>query len=160
MSKFFHYCAFCRSPKYVYSKTSLSLWTFCLVFLASSLCSFGIRKQFDEYVFGLFFLILVMVELSVKVRYRMSLRCKECGFDPLLYKKSSSLAVERVKERLAARSTDPQSLLKARLHLPTISSERKLFWEQLQSKQVTFKMMESQDTPLNNNESLPAQSPP
>ena len=145
MSKTFHYCAFCRSPKYVYSKTALSFWTFCLIFLASSLSSYGLRRQFDEYVFGLFFLFLIIVELAVKVRYRISLRCKECGFDPLVYKKSSALAVDRVKECLASRASDPKNLLKARLHLPHISSERKLFWERLQNKQVTFNMMDSED---------------
>lgn len=135
MAKTFHYCAFCRTPKYVYSRTSLSFFTFLLLFLASALCSYGIRKQFDEYVFAMFFSLLVLAELSVKIRYRISLRCKECGFDPIVYKRSPSMASQRVKEKLAERAADPKSLLKAQLQLPKISSERKLFWEQLSQKQ-------------------------
>lgn len=134
MGKLHHYCAFCRRPKYVYERSKVGLIGFSLLFVMSGLFSYGLRKQVDEFIFYIFFSLVVLVELGMKMRYRISLLCKECGFDPLIYKRSPERAVVMVQKKLEQRLSNPENLLRKPLELPQISQKRRDFWDQLAQK--------------------------
>lgn len=71
------------------------------------------------------------------MRWRLSILCQACGFDPALYLKDSSLAAAQVKRHLEMRSKDPRFLLAPSLNLPTLTPERSRIIEQLEAqKQV------------------------
>ncbi len=68
---------------------------------------------------AVFFLtFLVLVEVVLRLRRRMSLVCQSCGFDPVLYRAEPSLAAAKVKRFVEQRKTDPHFLLKPALDLP------------------------------------------
>jgi hypothetical protein len=90
--------------------------TFSITFLFSS-------DEFDLKIPFLFSFMCLLAELGVQMRWRMSIICPYCGFDPALYLRDAQLAVEKVKARLADRESDPRTLLsrqpKLDLHLRT-----------------------------------------
>jgi len=67
---------------------------------------------------------LAVAETFVKLRWRMTIACRRCGFDPVLYMKDTQLAVEKVKTHIEKRKLDPASWLAAPLALPKIPRER------------------------------------
>jgi hypothetical protein len=72
----------------------------------------------------LFAVISVMIaEVFCRLRWRMHLVCRECGFDPVIYKNNPQQAAELVKAFLQRRSEDPQFLLKKPLNLPKKAPE-------------------------------------
>lgn len=90
--------------------------------------------EFDPRVFIVFVICLAAAEIFVQLRWRMSVICQKCGFDPVLYAKSPSLAASKVKEQLERRKQDPRYLLSGRLNLPTISPARAEELEKIQKQ--------------------------
>jgi hypothetical protein len=64
-------------------------------------------------------------ELFVSMRWRISMVCKNCGFDPILYLKEPEKAAVKVKLKLDERKARPETILANPLKLPTISKHRK-----------------------------------
>ncbi|MGZ3768021.1 MAG: hypothetical protein ACXWRZ_02325 [Bdellovibrio sp.] len=92
--------------------------------LASVVLMFAIWQQYDPRVMIVFVICLAISEVFVKIRWRLSVVCRQCGFDPVLYIKDSELAVQKVKVQLDMRKQDPKYLLAKPLNLPAISSEK------------------------------------
>lgn len=42
--------------------------------------------------------VMMLAEIIVQLRWRMSLACAHCGFDPLLYTRNPDLASKKVRE--------------------------------------------------------------
>jgi hypothetical protein len=74
-------------------------------------------------------------ELFVSMRWRISMVCKNCGFDPILYIKEPEKAAEKVKLKLDERKLRPESILAQPLTLPTISKLRKEVIEKAKKQQ-------------------------
>ncbi len=55
-------------------------------------------QSFDGRVFLLFALNLTVAEAFVQIRWRLSLSCHHCGFDPVLYVQSPEKAAQKVKD--------------------------------------------------------------
>ena len=83
----------------------------------------AIWREFDPRVLVIFVVYLAIAEVFVQIRWRMALSCKQCGFDPVIYKKSATVAVEKVKDHLLRRKQDPRYLLYEPLNLPTRRAE-------------------------------------
>lgn len=66
-------------------------------------------------ILGIFLLI---GETTMQMRWRQSLMCQHCGFDPVLYVKNPDFAAAKIKEHLKVRSEKPEYLLKPALNLP------------------------------------------
>lgn len=145
MGRIQHYCAFCRNPKHYYAKSKIGFFGIFCIFLMSALFSYGFRRQVDEYLLYIFFGFLLLIEISVKLRFRLSLRCKECGFDPLLYKQSPQTACMNVRAFIEERNSHPENLLKRPLLLPKIPLERQEFWKQMERNQLEKKKQEVPD---------------
>lgn len=92
----------------------------------------GIWQDFDPRVILIFVLFVAIAEIFVQVRWRMTIACPLCGFDPVLYLKDSVKAVDKVKIRLEQRRKDPASLLAKPLRLPKISKEKSELLEKAQ----------------------------
>lgn len=65
------------------------------------------RHQIDPIVFVIFVANLFIIELALQIRWRMSLICHECGFDPVIYKRNPELACRIVKSKIDLRKADP-----------------------------------------------------
>lgn len=92
--------------------------------LASVVIMFAIWQQFDPRVIIAFVVCLAISEVFVKIRWRLSVVCCQCGFDPVLYLKEPTLAVQKVKLQLDLRKQDPKYLLAKPLNLPAIPAEK------------------------------------
>lgn len=73
---------------------------------------------------GVFFVFfLIMSEIFVQTRWRLSVICQSCGFDPVLYLKNRELSAQKVKAFIEERNAKPENILKSPLRLPTASSK-------------------------------------
>jgi hypothetical protein len=118
------YCAFCKTPRRIYRKKNISGMNILGSAMAATLFMFGIWQGFDPRVIIVFVVFLAISESFVKIRWRLSLVCGICGFDPILYLKDAESASKKVKMRLDERKGDPQYLLSKPLNLPAISAEK------------------------------------
>ena len=117
------YCAFCKLERKVCVKKSID-WTNVLLSLALSLILMQVIWQKIDAKFILFFTVFLFVaEVFVRIRWRVSLPCPHCAFDPLLYKTDRAQAVSRVKAKLTLVQKDDAFMLKKNnplLHIPVI----------------------------------------
>lgn len=62
--------------------------------------------------------VLGVMEIFIQFRWRLSLPCQKCGFDPLIYIKSPQQAADRVRFKFERRLED-SSILDKRLPMMT-----------------------------------------
>lgn len=93
-----------------------------------------IRGSVDQYFLFLLFPQLMIGEMAVRMRYRASLVCQSCGFDPVVYRRDYKKARSLVQQTLETRRNDPAQLLKKPLHLPRISASRLERVQELEQK--------------------------
>jgi hypothetical protein len=114
------FCAFCRSERTVYSKRHISAIDVGLALLASALLSLIVWQELDPRLVMFFALALGLAELFVVLRWRLTIACQKCGFDPVLYKKKPALAAARVKETYKRKMEDPLSAFAPPPKLPVL----------------------------------------
>jgi hypothetical protein len=121
------FCAFCKSPRMISLRKRVGVLHVLMSLVFGGLLNAIFWSYYDPrgLVFALLFILLA--EVCVQLRWRLSLKCKECGFDPVLYINDRAQAVAQVKYRLFERSKDPQYMLRPQLNLPRISSSRAEF---------------------------------
>lgn len=118
------FCAFCKSRRRIYRKKNISFMNIIASALASVVLMFAIWQEYDPRVMIVFVVCLAISEVFVKIRWRLSVVCRQCGFDPVLYVKQPELAVQKVKAQLDLRKQDPKYLLAKPLNLPAIPAEK------------------------------------
>lgn len=118
------YCAFCKSPRRIYRRKNISFMNVLGSALASLVLMFALWQQFDPRVLIVFVICLAISEVFVKIRWRLSVVCRSCGFDPVLYLKAPEQAANKVKEQLDQRRQDPKYLLAKPLNLPAIPADK------------------------------------
>lgn len=99
--------------------------------LASIVVMFALWQEYDPRVIVVWVIGLAISEVFIKIRWRLSVVCRQCGFDPVLYLKQPEVAAQKVKEQLELRRQDPKYLLAKPLNLPAIPAAKA---EALQSK--------------------------
>lgn len=117
------FCAFCRLERKVYSKKSIDWTNVALSFLSSTLVMYGIWQGWDGRIAIIFVIFLIFSEVFVRMRWRMSLPCPHCHFDPLVYKRDKFEAMSRVKTHLEGLRASGKYLLKQNnpfQHLPIV----------------------------------------
>jgi hypothetical protein len=112
------YCAFCKTPRKVYVEKSIRFRHLFWSFLLGSSLSFLIWREWNPRSLLFFVVGAMLAEIFVKIRWRIQIVCRNCGFDPVIYVKDPQRAAEIVKGFLDRRAEDPQYLLKAPLNLP------------------------------------------
>jgi hypothetical protein len=101
------FCAFCKTPRKVYRKKSLSLINYIQALSLSGVLSLVFWRSFDAKALLVFAMSLMFIEGFILFRRRSDVECPHCGFDPHLYLKNQSAACEKVKKHLEVRSLDP-----------------------------------------------------
>jgi hypothetical protein len=102
--------------------------------VAAGLMMIALWQEADPRGFVIFVVLLAIAEVFVQFRWRLSVACKSCGFDPILYLKDPALAAAKVKAHLDRRSTDVSLLLARPLNLPSITPDRALVLVQEEEK--------------------------
>lgn len=114
------FCAFCKSERKIYRKRRSDLTNIAWSGFGALAMMFALFHGFDPMVFLFFVSFLIAAEIFVQLRWRTSVVCRHCGFDPVLYVKNPNIAAQKVKIRLDERKNDPASLLSRPLNLPKV----------------------------------------
>lgn len=114
------YCAFCKNPRKVYASKHLNFMALVSLIVLSYVLTQVIWGEPDARGLAIMAALLVLGEGFAQVRWRSSMNCKNCGFDPVLYIKDQAKAGEKIKAFMQMRSEKPEFLLK-----PTIKVNRR-----------------------------------
>jgi len=115
------YCAFCRTPRRMYKKRNIGFMNIVYSAATSLIVMYCFWQAFDPRFLVIFAVFLGVTETFIQIRWRLSVFCKQCGFDPVLYVKDPEKAAEKVTAHLAKRREDPRYLLTRPLNLPSIT---------------------------------------
>lgn len=116
------YCAFCRSPRKVYSKKHIDLTNVVAAALFAGTVTMALWGQLDPQGLMLFIALVGGGEMMVYLRWRTSIVCRMCGFDPVVYKRSPAEASRKVRDFFERQIENP------RFHLsrsPLLELQRK-----------------------------------
>lgn len=105
-------CAFCRLTHRVYLKKEVSVFDGSLLLFVTGLLAYAIWGGPDLRSLLIFMTLAFTFQVFLRIRYRESLKCPHCGFDPILYKQNSAKAAEKVSQFLEKRKDNPRYLLK------------------------------------------------
>lgn len=105
------FCAYCGHRRRIYVKAHVSLLDVVFCAFLGLLVLTPIANGFDPRGFAFGAVFCAVAEVFVSIRHRLSLKCSKCGFDPVVYRRSSDDAVRMVKAHAKARADNPQSLL-------------------------------------------------
>ena len=105
-------CAFCKLPHRIYGKNEVTIFDISVLLLVSGLFAFLIWGGPDVRSLLIFMSLAFILQVFVRVRWRESVKCPHCGFDPVLYKSNAGLAAQKVKTFLDNRRDNPQFMLK------------------------------------------------
>ncbi len=125
------YCAFCKSQRRIYRKRNINFLNVIASAMAAVVVMFVLWQGLDPRAIIAFVVCLAISEVFIKIRWRLSVVCRVCGFDPVLYIKDAPAAAEKVRVRLDDRKQDVNYLLARPLNLPTITPKKA---EALQTK--------------------------
>lgn len=114
------FCAFCKNERIVYTKRSVGIIAIVGALLGSMVLMTLVFQEFDPKFLIFFVILLAIAEIFVQLRWRVTIVCRHCGFDPVLYVKDTKKAVDKVKAKLAARKIDPEAIFTRPLNLATI----------------------------------------
>lgn len=120
------FCAFCRLPRKVVVKKRSDWTNVALSLLTAGILMFFIWRRIDPRAVIFFIIASMLAEIFVHLRWRLSMPCPHCGFDPLLYKADHEAAVKKVKTKLAQVRASESYLLKQNnpfRNLPTLKPE-------------------------------------
>lgn len=108
----------------VYDKRHAGWLDVGLAGMASAVLGFAIWQDFNPETLGFFAVFCGFAEIFVQLRWRLSITCPHCGFDPVVYRKDPSFASARVNEFLRLKREDPVTLLTGMPKLPALVKKR------------------------------------
>lgn len=108
----------------MYRKKNIGLMNLVGSAMAALVFMYLLWQQFDPRVMIIFVICAAISEVFVKIRWRLSVVCRVCGFDPIMYLKNPQAAAEKVKLQLDIRKQDPKYLLSKPLNLPAIAPKK------------------------------------
>ncbi len=91
------YCAFCKAERKVYVKKHIDLTNVVGAVLLAMAVGQAYWGAPDPRALVIFCLTIVTLEVFVYMRWRSSIICNLCGFDPLVYKRSPERASQLVQ---------------------------------------------------------------
>ena len=102
----------------MYVNKHLALVDMCgLVFLSLTL-TYVVFHQLDPRGLAIVGTLLIIGEMFAQTRWRTSMICRNCGFDPVVYVRSPEKAGLKIKAFLDHRADSPEHLLKPPVILP------------------------------------------
>lgn len=118
------FCAFCKIQRRVYVKKHIGIVNVLLSAFASTSVMFAIWGEYDSRVFMILSVFICMAEIFILLRWRLSVKCPYCSFDPVLYYKDRKQLVENIKETLERRRQSPEFLLSSKNPLLNLSKRQ------------------------------------
>ncbi len=126
------FCSFCELPQKVYKRKHIHLFEIMALAMAGAIASYLIWQDFHWSSLFLFAALVLITELTYQVRWRHSIKCKGCGFDPITYKNNPEKAASEVKIYLEKRKEDPLYLLRPQPNIkPIIKKVKNYKWTDL-----------------------------
>jgi hypothetical protein len=112
------YCAFCKTPRKVYTDKHLTYFEVLSLVLLCIIFTYAFYQSLD--VRGLYFvgIILLIGEAFSQLKWRASMICRNCGFDPVVYVRNPEQAGLKIKAFLEKRNDSPEHLLRSPVILP------------------------------------------
>lgn len=101
------FCAFCKNERKIYTKKHFGFYEVLLVSVLSILLSLVFWQTIEARMMVIFTILLVLAELSIHLRWRIYISCPYCGFDPILYRRNSQKACEKVSKFMDNRKQNP-----------------------------------------------------
>ena len=112
------YCAFCKTPRKVYRHKHLTYIEVLSLVLLSLILTFAFYQSLDLRGLYLSTGLLLVGEVFSQLKWRASMICRNCGFDPVVYVRSPEQAGLKIKAFLERRSESPEHLLRPPIVLP------------------------------------------
>lgn len=112
------YCAFCKVERKVYAYKHLGLLDIFGLVLLGITCTFAVFKSLDVRGLGFIGVLLLIGEIFAQTKWRTSMVCRNCGFDPVVYIRSPEQAGLKIKAFLETRAESPAHLLRPPVVLP------------------------------------------
>lgn len=106
------YCAFCKLERGVCRKKHVSWTNVVLAALCSLLIMYVVWGGAEPKAVIVFAIALMFAEVFVHLRWRMTMPCPHCHFDPVLYKRDPEMASKHVKAHLDVLKASGGHLLK------------------------------------------------
>lgn len=113
-------CAFCKLPHRVYLKKEVSVFDIALLFFMTGLFAYAIWGGPDLRSLLIFAGSIFVMQVALRMRYRESVKCPHCGFDPILYKRNHKQAAMKVRSFLEKRKENPEYMLKPQPNIKPI----------------------------------------
>lgn len=101
------FCAFCKSPRKLYVKKHVDLTNVVGVILVTIAVTEALYGGADPRGVFLFAVMILSGEIFIYLRWRNSVVCRMCGFDPVIYKRSPERASRLVNEFFRAQADNP-----------------------------------------------------
>ncbi len=112
------YCAFCKVERKVYLSKHLSLIGVISLSLLSVVLTYALFRDLDVRGLSILSMLLILGEIFQQTKWRTSMICRNCGFDPVMYIKDPNAAGLKIKAFLDRRKDSPESLLKPAVLMP------------------------------------------
>ncbi len=126
------FCTFCELPQKVYKRKHIHLFEMLALAIVGVITSFLIWQDFHWASVFLIAAMVMVTEFTYQVRWRHSVKCKGCGFDPITYKRNPEQAASEVKIYLEQRKQNPLYLLKPQPQIrPIIKKVKNYKWTDL-----------------------------
>ncbi len=107
-------CVFCKLDHRVYTKKEVSFLDVIVLLVVTGVMAFAIWGGPDLRSMLIFMSLAFVLQVFLRVRYRESVKCPHCGFDPILYRNNNEDAAQKVKTFMENRADNPQYMLKPR----------------------------------------------
>lgn len=105
------FCAFCKAERKVYVKKHVDLTNVVGAILLSTIVGQAYWGAPDPRALVLFCMTILLSEVFVYLRWRQSVICSLCGFDPVVYKRSPERAAKLVRDFYRERQENPDFYL-------------------------------------------------
>jgi hypothetical protein len=102
------FCAYCKTPRRVYVKKHVDLTNVLGVIVLAAVITQAYWGGADPRGLFVFCLLIMSGEVFVFLRWRASITCRLCGFDPVVYKRSPERAAALVNQFFKAQAENPQ----------------------------------------------------
>lgn len=112
------YCAFCKVERKVYADKHLTLVSVLGLVLLGIVMTYAIFRSLDVRGLGIVGSLLIVGEIFAQTKWRTSMICRNCAFDPVVYVRNPEQAGLKIKAFLDRRAESPEHLLRPPVVLP------------------------------------------
>ena len=113
------FCAFCKVERKVYAYKHLQFMDVLGLVFLGNVCTYATIKSLDIRGILIVGVLLILGETFSQFKWRLSMICRNCGFDPVIYVRNPEQAGLKIKAFLDKRSESPEHLLRLPVIMPS-----------------------------------------